>query len=129
MAQGRPALMDDPDSHDADFATAIGPDVLRILRKARFFERLDDRFCPLDPSVERARCGQSFAISTEILRDLEMDSDDIEDVLEVLSSQGACCDCEVLYNVAEESRLRSECWKARALEPGSATPEASIPDH
>jgi len=34
-------------------------------------------------------------------------------VIEVLNANGASCDCEVLYNVAEESRFKSEYWKAR----------------
>ena len=45
-----------------------------------------------------------------------MDSDDVADVPGVLRFSGACCDCEVLYNVAEESRLKSRYWKARAGE-------------
>ena len=28
----------------------------------------------------------------------------------VLKSKGGCCDCEVLYNVAEDSRLRVGIW-------------------
>jgi hypothetical protein len=32
----------------------------------------------------------------------------------VLRAQGACCDCEVLYNVAESSRLKAEYWKRQA---------------
>jgi hypothetical protein len=27
---------------------------------------------------------------------------------------GGCCDCEILYNVAGESRLKSRYWKAEA---------------
>jgi hypothetical protein len=41
-----------------------------------------------------------------------MDTDAIEDVLAVLQSRGACCDCEVLYNVADESRMKAEKWKS-----------------
>jgi len=62
-------------------------------------------------------CGaRSFEISTKILRDSGMDCDDIADVLAVLHWRGACCDCEVLYNVAEESRLNAKYWKARFAE-------------
>ena len=28
--------------------------------------------------------------------------------------QGGFCDCEVLYNVLDESRLKAEYWTARA---------------
>jgi hypothetical protein len=40
-------------------------------------------------------------------------SDDISDVLAVLRSKGGCCDCEVLYNGAEEGRLKTKYWKSR----------------
>jgi hypothetical protein len=28
--------------------------------------------------------------------------------------QGGFCDCEILYNVAEQSRLKAEYWMAKA---------------
>ena len=99
---------------DAEFLNDIAPNVLSTLEKGHFFERLDDRFCPADPSADRVKCGHSFAHSENILRDLGMSSDDMDDVLAVLKSRGGCCDCEVLYNVVEESRLKDRYWKARA---------------
>ena len=57
-----------------------------------------------------------FENSLKILRELRMDSDDIDDIIAVLHSKGGCCDCEVLYNVADESRLRTQYWKAKVLE-------------
>jgi hypothetical protein len=42
------------------------------------------------------------------------DADDLKDMFAVLRAQGACCDCEVLYNVAESSRLKAEYWKRQA---------------
>jgi hypothetical protein len=45
-----------------------------------------------------------------------MDCDDIADVLAAPHWRGACCDCEVRYNVAEESRLNAKYWKARFAE-------------
>jgi hypothetical protein len=105
--------MKDSDS-ETEFVEAIASNVLDVLAKKRFFARLDDLFSPIDPSVERAKCGHSFDKSISILRDLGMDSGGVEDVLAVLRSRGGCCDCEVLYNVADESRLKSEYWKARA---------------
>ena len=48
-----------------------------------------------------------------------MGSDDVDDILAVLTSRGACCDCEVLYNVAEESRLKAQYWSSRNLERGT----------
>jgi hypothetical protein len=50
-----------------------------------------------------------------------MNSEEIEDVLAVMRFSGGCCDCEILYNVAEESRLKSEYWKARLKEVTTET--------
>jgi hypothetical protein len=106
--------MCDSQPDDSEYVDDIAPDVLGVLDRLHFFERLDDWFCPREDPERQIPCGaRSFEISTKILRDLGMDSDDIADVLEVLHSRGACCDCEVLYNVAEESRLKARYWKAR----------------
>jgi hypothetical protein len=99
---------------DSSFVDDIALDVLGVLKADRFFEQLDDLFCPLDPSTVPVKCGHSFERSLNILRGLGMDSDDIYDVLAVLKSRGGCCDCEALYNVVEESRLKATYWKARA---------------
>jgi hypothetical protein len=106
--------MCDKHSDDPSYIDDIAPDVLAAIKKDRFLERLDDLFCPVDPSNQRVTCGHSFEHSVNILRSLGMDSDDVADVLEVLKSRGGCCDCEVLFNVAEESRLKAAYWKARA---------------
>jgi hypothetical protein len=53
---------------------------------------------------------------------LGFDPDEISEIAQVLSARGGCCDCEILFNVAEESRLKSEYWKAKAVQtsqPGS----------
>jgi hypothetical protein len=42
-----------------------------------------------------------------------MDDEETADVLAVMRLNGGCCDCEILYNVAEESRLKAKYWKAR----------------
>lgn len=104
---------------DAEFVESIAPHVLALLEKECFFERLDDRFSPTRPSAERALCNHSFSVSTSILQELGMGSDDVDDILAVLTSRGACCDCEVLYNVAEESRLKAQYWSSRNLERGT----------
>lgn len=105
--------MDDSGWRDQAFADSIAQEVLAVLARDRFFERLDDRFCPSVPNQVRTQCGHSFEISRVILKDIGMDNEEIEDVLAVLRSRGACCDCEVLFNVVRESRLRAEYWKAR----------------
>jgi hypothetical protein len=37
-------------------------------------------------------------------------------VFHVLMAQGAFCDCEILYNIATESRLKSQYWQRKAHE-------------
>jgi hypothetical protein len=107
-----------PDSgqRDRDFAKDIGFDVLQVLRSNVFFVLLDQRLSPAGIPHEREVCKGSYEITTRILRDLGMDAEEIRDVTAVLALQGACCDCEVLYNVAEESRLKADYWTTRATD-------------
>jgi Protein of unknown function (DUF2695) len=119
-------FMTDHDSEDG-YVEHIAPHVIRALEKLNFFERLDDHLCPSETPEKIVPCiAHSFAITTKILQDSGMDSDDIADVLAVLRSRGGCCDCEILYNVAEHSRLKEKYWKARAaeLQPRSSDPSA-----
>jgi hypothetical protein len=101
---------------DEELINAIAPDVLVALRRERFFESLDDRICPAGPARVGALCDGTYAITTAILVKAGFDEEAITDVLLVLAAKGACCDCEILFNVAEESRLKSEYWKKRAAE-------------
>ena len=112
-SKARPLAMDSSDYRTDEYVRDIAEDVLGVLRAERFFERLDDLFCPEESDQVRARCGYSFANSTGILREVGMDADDIDDVLAVLRLKGGGCDCEVLYNVAQKSRLKAKHWKAR----------------
>ena len=104
--------MCDPEQDDAEFVNDIAPDVIGVLEAERFFEKLDDLFCTLDPSIPSIKCRHDFENSLRILRELGMDSDGIDDVIAVLHSTGGCCDCEVLYNVVEVSRLKAQYWQA-----------------
>ena len=101
----------DPDS---DSISSIAPDVMKCLRRVQFFERLDDLLCPKGDSGQYENCAGDYKISRRILESAGFDSDDLEDMFAVLRAQGACCDCEVLYNVAESSRLKAEYWKRQA---------------
>jgi hypothetical protein len=105
--------MSDPDISDEKLITSITPDVMKCLGSRGFFERLDNLFCPTETSRERQHCGGNYEISRSILTSLGFSEEDIEDVCAVLAAQGGCCDCEVLYNVAEPSRLRAEYWRAQ----------------
>jgi hypothetical protein len=109
---------------DADLYEDIATDVLGVLNNSRFFERLDDAFLSPGSSQPTVKCGHSFTKTTEILLGLGMDAEEIKDVIGVLRSKGGCYDCEVLYNVAEESRLKSQYWKARANEMAGNQPRS-----
>ena len=87
---------------------------MAVLKARSFFEKLDDLLCPADESRSASRCQGDYVLSEMILRDSGFDGSDFEDILCVLRSQGGCCDCEILYNVSETSRLKSTYWKARA---------------
>jgi hypothetical protein len=97
----------------------ITPAVMSCVTASGFFEALDEAFCPRVPSESAVQCHGDFRLSKQLLSAHGFKPDEFSDVLHVLMSQGGYCDCEILYNVAEQSRLRSEYWKARAsgLEP------------
>jgi hypothetical protein len=100
------------DGPDEDLIASITPDVMTCLAGSHFFERLDDLLCPMENSRQREVCAGDYKLSKRVLADF--DSADLKDIFNVLRSQGACCDCEVLYNVAESSRLKSQYWRNRA---------------
>jgi hypothetical protein len=99
---------------DDDLIDSIAPDVLKVLASKGFFEALDDQLCPADPGQTHPSCGGTYVISTEILSLDGFGPEEIAEITKVLASRGACCDCEILFNVAEESRLKSQYWKARS---------------
>jgi len=98
---------------DSDLISSITPDVMTCLSRSLFFERLDDLLCPKEQSHEREVCTRSYRISERVLEASGFDSGDWQDIFNVLKAQGGCCDCEILYNVAESSRLKAEYWKSR----------------
>jgi hypothetical protein len=100
--------------HDDGFIEAITPDVLKALNGVLFFQALDDQMCPTDPVLPRASCQGSYAISTAVLTERGFDSEEIGEIIQVMAARGAHCDCEILFNIAEDSRLKSEYWKSRA---------------
>jgi len=76
-------------------------------------ERLDDQLCPTEPSSQRVICKHSYELTTVTLAEAGFDDEEISDVIRVMSRNGGHCDCEILYNVAEESRLKSRYWNSR----------------
>ena len=61
--------------------------------------------------------GGDHKLSEDILREAGYDPEALQDILDVLRSQGGCCDCEILYNVADTSRLKTNYWSTRAHDP------------
>ena len=112
--------MSDLDISGSEQIASITPDVMTCLGNLGFFEKLDNLFCPTDTSRESQRCGGNYEVSKSILTSQGFSEADIEDVCAVLAAQGGCCDCEVLYNVAETSRLKTEYWRAQV--EGAGTP-------
>jgi Protein of unknown function (DUF2695) len=112
-------MTDEPIS-DNDFIASITPDVMRCLAAAKFFEALDDAFSPVDETTAAALCRGHYEESTRILQGLRFDDTEVSEILDVLASRGGCCDCEILYNVADTSRLKAKYWRARA--DGTARP-------
>lgn len=108
---------------DNELINQITPNVLQVLDSRRFFEALDDMICPADSARPRASCEETYSISTTILTRCGFEQKAIADITRVLAARGGCCDCEILYNVAEESRLKSEYWKAIAAgcKPGGSS--------
>lgn len=107
----------EPDRSDAEydeFIASITPDVIGCLAERRFFEELDNRLCPPEPSSAPEYCGGTYKISTSILESLGFNEADKAEIFNVLQAQGGCCDCEILYNVAEGNRLRTKYWQAKA---------------
>jgi Protein of unknown function (DUF2695) len=104
--------MTDDSISDDDFIASITPDVLRCLADKKFFEALDGAFAPVDESAAAAVCRGNYENSTRILQGLRFDDTEVGEILDVLASQGACCDCEILYNVTETSRLKAKYWRA-----------------
>jgi hypothetical protein len=112
----RPEDLEYPDS---ELIADITPDVMRALLGAGVFAALDDALCPADPARARQECHGDYRHARAVLSARGFREDEFFDVFHVLMAQGGYCDCEILYNVVEVSRLKSEYWRARAegLEP------------
>jgi hypothetical protein len=105
---------DDLEYPDSELIADITPDVMRCLSRARIFEALDDVLCPADASHPRPQCHGDYRHARAILLARGFREDELFDVFHVLMAQGGYCDCEILYQAVEVSRLRAEYWRARA---------------
>ena len=104
-------IEEDPDQ---DLIESITPNVLRSLQEKGLFARLDDVFCPTNGSEPSEKCRGDFRHAKNLLQRCGLDESDWSDVFHVLMGQGAFCDCEILYNAATKSRLKSQNWQRRA---------------
>jgi Protein of unknown function (DUF2695) len=104
------------DRERVEFVASISDDVMKSLVSRSFFEELDSRLCPKGGGGPRVLCDHSYRISTSILAELGFQAEDVSDVFDVLRSKGGFCDCEILYNAVEESRLKAEYWKSKVGE-------------
>jgi len=102
------------DDASNDFISSITPDVMQSLVRSDYFVKLDDLLCPIEDSQLRRMCNGGFELSESVLLTSGFEQTDLADIFGVLRSKGGCCDCEILYNVAESSRLKSEYWHRRA---------------
>jgi len=104
------------DREHVEFVASISDDVMKSLVSRSFFEELDSRLCPKGDGVSRVLCDHSYRISNSILAELGFRAEDVSDIFDVLRSRGGFCDCEILYNAVEESRLKAEHWKSKVGE-------------
>jgi len=117
----RPEDLEYPDS---ELIADITPDVMRCLVGAQFFETLDSVLCPADGPQPRQPCHGDYRHARAALLARGFGQDELFDVFHVLMARGGYCDCEILYNAVEESRLKAEYWRARAAEIEPYDPHA-----
>jgi hypothetical protein len=101
---------DDPDEK---LIASITPDVMAALQEKGFFAALDEMFCP-NGAAEPQECSGDFRYAKQALQLCGFEESDWSDVFHVLMGQGAFCDCEILYNAATESRLKTQYWQRRS---------------
>jgi hypothetical protein len=97
-----------------DLISSITPEVMQCLTTNRFFEALDDVLSPAEESRAPLPCRGDYENTRFILRRLGFDDAELDDIFGVLRNQGGFCDCEILYNVVESSRLKAKYWRAKA---------------
>jgi hypothetical protein len=99
---------------DDELIAEIAPDVMRALTRRGFFEKLDDKLCPVAELSVEEQCGGNYSISESLLRSLEFDDEELSEIFSVFQLRGGFCDCEILYNVSETNRLKAKYWKRQA---------------
>jgi len=99
---------------DEALVANITEPIMRILNRTSFFATLDEVFTsPENPAV----CWGDFRIAKSILTTKGFFESEYFDVFSVLMAQGGYCDCEILYNVAEDSEFARRYWAKRQSPP------------
>ena len=96
---------------DEELIGSISTDVMAYLLGCQFFEKLDDLLSPSESVHPSQACDGSYRHSESILLTSGHKECDLADVFGVLRSKGGACDCEILYNVVESSRLKAKYWR------------------
>ena len=99
---------------EPEFIRDISPNVMTCIAQSGFFEKLDDLMWPEDKNAPKTKCYGDFRTSKELLPTCGFKEDEFFDIFHVLMDKGGNCDCEILFNVAEQSRLKAQYWIARA---------------
>jgi hypothetical protein len=102
-----------PADEDDELVEAIASDVMACLYRIDFLGKLDNVLCADDGSTKNVDCSGDFKHSERLLAASGFDSAELEDIFRVLRSKGGYCDCEILYNAVDSSRLKSQYWKNR----------------
>ncbi len=97
---------------EEDFVESIAPDVLRVLRGKSFFKKLESSVFPTGV-IDHKTCDGTYARCQKILTDSGFSEDDQIDVIAVMRSMGGFCDCEIVLNVDEDSKVRAEYWRGQ----------------
>jgi Protein of unknown function (DUF2695) len=94
-----------------DFIESIAPDVLGVLAKSQFFQRLEGLVWPDGPDGRKV-CGNAYANTVSLMTADGHSAEDQGEILAVMRSLGGFCDCEIMLNAAPECRVREAYWKA-----------------
>lgn len=99
---------------DDESICEITDDVMDSLEGRNFFGALDDALYPSDLEMPARLCHGNFANAEAILIAKGFKESEHFDIFHVLMARGGYCDCEILYNAVETSRLKADYWKAQA---------------
>jgi hypothetical protein len=98
-------------SADEELVEELAPAVLGVLAQQGAFQALDDLLCPADLGQPAEKCAGDFRNMRRIVEAHGHDAEAQFDIFHVLMARGGFCDCEILTNVAEGTRMRARAWR------------------